>query len=184
MFYNGVMEAIHKLKDVAEHMALEPAEELRRYPSGGGAGTPGKAAPCGLVVEEKPRPGPKNKKQLLEDVGVFHAALPGGKTVPLLKTLLTSACERNCHYCPFRAGRNYKRVTFKPEEMAQTFMDMHRAGLVEGLFLSSGIIRGGQKTQDNLLDTVSHPAREAPVSRAISTLRSCPAPSASRCARR
>lgn len=152
----GDMEAIHKLKDVAVHMDLEPAEELRRHPSGRlKTSTAGKVAPCGLVVEEKPRPGRKSKKQMLEDVGVFHAAMPGGKTIPLLKTLLTSACERNCHYCPFRAGRNYKRVTFKPEEMAHTFMDMHRAGLVEGLFLSSGIIRGGQATQDKLLDTVS-----------------------------
>ena len=142
------MEAIHKLKDVALHMDLEPAEELRRHPAG-------KVAPCGLVVEEKPHPRIKNKRAKLEDLGVFHAALPGGKTVPLLKTLLTSACERNCHYCPFRAGRSYRRVTFKPEEMAQTFMDMHRAGLVEGLFLSSGIIRGGRSTQDKLLDTVS-----------------------------
>jgi predicted DNA-binding helix-hairpin-helix protein len=148
MFYNKGMDAVHKLKEVAEHMDLEPAEELRRHPAG-------KVAPCGLVVEEKPRPGTRSKKQMLEDVGVFHAAMPGGKTIPLLKTLLTSACERNCNYCPFRAGRNYKRVTFKPEEMAQTFMDMHRAGLVEGLFLSSGIIGGGQVTQDKLLDTVS-----------------------------
>jgi predicted DNA-binding helix-hairpin-helix protein len=142
------MDALHKLKDVAEHVDLEPAEELRRHPAG-------KVAPCGLVVEEKPRSRTRSKKQMLEDVGVFHAAMPGRKTIPLLKTLLTSACERNCNYCPFRAGRNYKRVTFKPEEMAQTFMDMHRAGLVEGLFLSSGIIGGGQATQDKLLDTVS-----------------------------
>lgn len=148
MFYNIGMEAIHKLKDMAVHMDLEPAEELRRHPAG-------KIAPCGIVVEEKPRPGRRNKQQQLQDLGVFHAALPGGKTVPLLKTLLTSACERDCHYCPFRAGRSFQRVTFTPDEMAQTFMDMHRAGLVEGLFLSSGIIRGGQATQDRLLDTVS-----------------------------
>ena len=141
------MEAINKLQDMAVHIDLEPAEELRRSPAG-------KVAPCGLVVEEKPAPRRKNKREKLEDLGVFHAALPGGKTVPLLKTLLTSACERNCHYCPFRAGRNYKRVTFKPEEMAQTYMDMHRAGLVEGLFLSSGIIGGGVRTQDKLIDTV------------------------------
>lgn len=142
------MEAMHKLRDMAVHMDLEPAEELRRAPAS-------KVAPCGIVVEEKPPPGRKNRQAKMEDLGVFHAAMPGGKTIPLMKTLLTSACERNCHYCPFRAGRNYKRVTFKPEEMAQTFMDMHRAGLVEGLFLSSGIIQGGQKTQDKLLDTVS-----------------------------
>lgn len=92
----------------------------------------------------------KKKKSL----GVTHAAMPGGKSIPLLKTLLTSACERDCYYCPFRAGRNYRRETFKPEEMANTFMDMHRAGIVEGLFLSSGIIRGGRTTQDKLIDTV------------------------------
>lgn len=142
------MHTIRKFKELAEHMALEPAEELRRAPAG-------KAAPCGMVVEEKPRRRPQSKKAMLEELGVFHAALPGGKTVPLLKTLLTSACERDCHYCPFRAGRAFQRVTFKPEEMAQAFMDMQRAGLVEGLFLSSGIIQGGQKTQDKLLDTVA-----------------------------
>jgi predicted DNA-binding helix-hairpin-helix protein len=70
----------------------------------------------------------------------------------MLKTMLTSACERNCHYCPFRAGRNYRRATFKPEEMAKTFMHMQRAGMVDGLFLSSGIIKGGASTQDKLLD--------------------------------
>jgi predicted DNA-binding helix-hairpin-helix protein len=71
----------------------------------------------------------------------------------LLKTLLTSACERNCYYCPFRAGRNYRRATFSPEEMASTFTTMYRAGLVEGLFLSSGIIGGGISTQDKLIKT-------------------------------
>ncbi|NKQ35353.1 MAG: hypothetical protein HF973_07015 [Chloroflexi bacterium] len=82
-------------------------------------------------------------------IPIFHAKMPGGKTIPLLKTLLTSTCERNCNYCPFRAGRNYRRVTFQPEEMAQGFMDMYRAGLAQGLFLSSGIIKGGAATQDN-----------------------------------
>jgi predicted DNA-binding helix-hairpin-helix protein len=77
----------------------------------------------------------------------------GGKTVPILKTLLTSACERDCNYCPFRAGRNYRRTTFRPEEMAQTVSDMQRAGLINGLFLSSGIIKGGMRTQDKLIET-------------------------------
>jgi predicted DNA-binding helix-hairpin-helix protein len=81
--------------------------------------------------------------------------MPGGKTIPLLKTMLTSACERDCHYCPFRAGRTMRRTTFQPEEMARTASDMHRAGMVDGLFLSSGIIGGGQKTQDRLLETVA-----------------------------
>jgi predicted DNA-binding helix-hairpin-helix protein len=67
--------------------------------------------------------------------------------------MITSACERNCYYCPFRTGRDFRRVTFKPEEMAKSFMDMYRAGMVKGLFLSSGIIGGGVRSQDKLLAT-------------------------------
>ncbi len=88
-------------------------------------------------------------------LGISRVALPNGKTMPLLKTMLTSACERNCNYCPFRAGRSFKRTTFSPDEMAAAFMQMVRAGVVDGLFLSSGIIGGGVRTQDKLLDTVS-----------------------------
>ncbi|HET6446966.1 MAG TPA: radical SAM protein [candidate division Zixibacteria bacterium] len=88
-----------------------------------------------------------------ESLGITQAVMPGGKSITLLKTLLTSACERNCFYCPFRAGQNYRRATFTPDEMASTFMTMYRAGMVEGLFLSSGIIKGGVSTQDRLIDT-------------------------------
>jgi predicted DNA-binding helix-hairpin-helix protein len=88
-----------------------------------------------------------------DSLGITEAVMPGGKRITLLKTMLTSACERNCFYCPFRAGRNYRRATFTPDEMASTFMAMYRAGMVEGLFLSSGIIKGGITTQDKLIAT-------------------------------
>ena len=84
---------------------------------------------------------------------IHMAALPGGKRVPLLKTLLTSACERNCYYCPFRAGRDFRRVTFKPDEMAQVVVNMTQARAIQGAFISSGIAGGGVRTQDKLLDT-------------------------------
>ncbi len=76
-----------------------------------------------------------------------------GKKMKILKTMLTTACERNCHYCPFRAGRHTRRATFQPEELARIYSRVHAAGAVEGLFLSSGIIKGGLATQDRLLDT-------------------------------
>jgi predicted DNA-binding helix-hairpin-helix protein len=82
------------------------------------------------------------------------AAASGGRRVPLLKAMLTTACERNCNYCAFRARRNYRRVTFKPNELAKTFYDAFRAGWVEGLFLSTGVFAGGVHTQDKLLETV------------------------------
>jgi predicted DNA-binding helix-hairpin-helix protein len=97
-----------------------------------------------------PKPLADKKK---ESLGVSYAAMPGGKRISLLKTLLTSACERNCYYCPFRAGRDFRRATFKADEMARTFMDMRRANLVEGFFLSSGIAGGGMRTQDQLIAT-------------------------------
>ena len=73
---------------------------------------------------------------------------------PVLKSMMTTACERNCHYCVFRAGRaKTKRVTFSPDEMAGAFDTLQRANKVDGLFLSSGIIKGSVTTQDKILDT-------------------------------
>ncbi len=73
---------------------------------------------------------------------------------PVLKTMMTTACERNCHYCVFRAGRaKTRRVTFAPDEIAGAFNTLEQAGQVDGLFLSSGIIKGSVTTQDKIIDT-------------------------------
>jgi predicted DNA-binding helix-hairpin-helix protein len=88
-----------------------------------------------------------------EQVFVHPAQLPNGRSIKLLKTLLSSACERDCFYCPFRAGRDFRRATFQPEEFARFFMQLHQSGLAEGIFISSGIAAGGVRTSDKLLDT-------------------------------
>jgi predicted DNA-binding helix-hairpin-helix protein len=148
------MDALIKLEEIAVHMALEPAEETGRVPAAPISQSPNlpisPPLPCGLPSNTAERKAAAKAASL----GVTHVQLPNGRAMPLLKTLLTSACERNCNYCPFRAGRNYRRTTFKPDEMAKAFIDMRRAGAVDGLFLSSGIIGGGVRTQDRLLDTV------------------------------
>lgn len=151
------MEPASKLALVAYHMRLEPAEELRPAPPAAHSPAAVPApAPCGHSPAELRRGLDEAARQASLDpkknsLGVYPAALPGGKRIALLKTLLTSACERNCYYCPFRAGRDFRRATFKPEEMARVFAEMHRAGMAEGLFLSSGIAGGGAKTQDRLI---------------------------------
>ena len=86
-------------------------------------------------------------------IPVAYAAAGGGRTIRLLKAMLTTACERDCLYCSFRAGRDCRRVTFKPDEMAGLYAQAHRAGLVDGLFLSTGILKGGANTQDKLIAT-------------------------------
>jgi predicted DNA-binding helix-hairpin-helix protein len=77
----------------------------------------------------------------------------GKGVVRLLKTVLSSACENNCNYCAFRLGRDGKRNTLQPDEMAKQFMGLWQAGLLDGFFLSSGICGGGVRTQDKILDT-------------------------------
>jgi predicted DNA-binding helix-hairpin-helix protein len=72
----------------------------------------------------------------------------------ILKTMITTACEKDCFYCPFRAGRSkMKRLTFTPDELASGLDTLHRAGEVEGMFLSSGIIKGGVASEDKIIDT-------------------------------
>lgn len=144
------MDTLIKLQEIAVHMALEPDGELRD--SSAGQST---VAPCGQVIgPPAAAQSPNRAAAKAAALGVTHVQLPNGRAMPLLKTMMTTACERNCHYCPFRAGRSQtRRVTFSPDEMARAFMDMRRAGAVDGLFLSSGIIGGGVRSQDKLLDT-------------------------------
>lgn len=140
------MEIVQKLQDIATHMDLEPDGEIQaKLP------LTHQVAACGQLIQKDPPTFSKPDKK--KSIGISHLLMPGGKSLPALKTMLTTACERNCYYCPFRAGRSYRRQTVKPETLAKTFMDMHRAGMVEGLFLSSGIIKGGVTTQDKLIET-------------------------------
>lgn len=87
-------------------------------------------------------------------LGVYEAQMGGGKTLPILKSMLTTACENNCNYCIFRRPRNLQRHSFSPEEMASTYMKIASRGLVQGLMLSSGVVGGGVHTQDRLLKTI------------------------------
>ncbi len=88
------------------------------------------------------------------DACITNVVTPTGKK-PILKAMMTTACERNCYYCPFRAGRSKtQRVTFSPDEMARAFDTLQRAHKVEGIFLSSGIIKGSVTTQDKIIDTI------------------------------
>jgi predicted DNA-binding helix-hairpin-helix protein len=124
------MDDLQRLKLLSDQMELEPAEEH---------------CPAGISTA-KPAP-------LSKDLFVHPAQMPGGRQILLLKTLLTSACERDCFYCPFRAGRDFRRATFKPEEFANLFVGLAHKGAAEGIFLSSGVAGGGVRTQDRLLDT-------------------------------
>ncbi len=142
------MDVIQKLSELSEAMAYEPAEEM-------GVGQ-APACPGFAPLEGSPHGLPSTAACVpskIAGVPIYQAAMPGGKRIALLKTLQTSACEKDCYYCSFRAGRDFRRTTFSPDELARGFMQMVQAGAVSGLFLSSGVAGGGLRTQDRLIAT-------------------------------
>lgn len=86
--------------------------------------------------------------------GVCHSFTPDGRCVSLFKVLLSNQCEKDCLYCPNRAGRDVPRSHFAPEELAELFMDFYRRNYVEGLFLSSGVRHSTGRTMQELLETL------------------------------
>src|SRR3989440_2093763 len=108
--------------------------------------------PAGDQPQQERRHGTYQSRSLAECI--TNVSTPRG-SLPIVKAMLTTACERNCYYCPFRAGRSkMKRLTFSPDELAQGLDTLQQAGKVEGMFLSSGIIKGSVTTQDKIIDTV------------------------------
>ncbi|QBD76290.1 radical SAM protein [Ktedonosporobacter rubrisoli] len=107
--------------------------------------------PAGDQPKQEQQPTAYQSHSLAECI--TNVVTPRG-SLPVLKTMVTTACEKNCYYCPFRAGRSrMKRLTFGPDELARGFDTLQRAGSVGGMFLSSGIIKGGVTTQDKIIST-------------------------------
>lgn len=81
---------------------------------------------------------------------LYPVSLPNGGQSVLLKTLLSNACVNDCAYCPFRTGRDVRRCTLEPEQLVDAFLQYHRAGQVNGLFLSSGVVGNADRTMERL----------------------------------
>lgn len=85
---------------------------------------------------------------------IYPAVMPDGKEILLLKVLMSNACENDCAYCFHRCSMNYRRVSFKPEELANLFITLKERGLVQGLFLSSAVSGSTEQTMKRMLTTV------------------------------
>ena len=73
--------------------------------------------------------------------GICHSFTPDGRCVSLLKILLTNFCLYDCQYCVNRRTSNVPRARFTPEEVVSLTLDFYRRNYIDGLFLSSGVIR-------------------------------------------
>lgn len=83
--------------------------------------------------------------------GICHSYTPDGRCVSLLKVLLTNACLYDCHYCINRRSSNVQRARFSPEEVVSLTLDFYKRNYIEGLFLSSGIIRSADHTMEMVI---------------------------------
>ena len=86
-----------------------------------------------------------------EGMGICHAYTPDGRCVSLLKILLTNFCIYDCAYCINRASSNVERARFSVDEVVELTLNFYRRNYIEGLFLSSGIIRSGDYTMEQLV---------------------------------
>ena len=90
----------------------------------------------------------------LSSVGIAAVRVPGGATTNLRRVMQTNACSLSCGYCPTFCGGKVQRATISPEETARTFMDVHRKGLAQGLFLTSGVPGRPHRATDRMLATL------------------------------
>ncbi|RAH97024.1 putative DNA modification/repair radical SAM protein [Acuticoccus sediminis] len=86
-----------------------------------------------------------------EGSGICHAYAPDGRCISLLKLLLTNACIYDCAYCINRVSSRIEREAFTPEEVVDLTLAFYRRNYIEGLFLSSGIIRSADHTMEQLV---------------------------------
>src|SRR3954452_7970628 len=84
-------------------------------------------------------------------MGICHSYAPDGRCISLLKVLLTNACNYDCLYCVNRASSDVPRARFTIDEVVRLTLDFYRRNYIEGLFLSSGIIRNPDYTMEQVV---------------------------------
>jgi putative DNA modification/repair radical SAM protein len=86
-----------------------------------------------------------------EGSGICHAYAPDGRCISLLKILLTNFCIYDCAYCINRSSSNVERARFTPEEVVWLTLEFYRRNYIEGLFLSSGIVKSSDHTMEQMV---------------------------------
>jgi putative DNA modification/repair radical SAM protein len=87
-----------------------------------------------------------------EGMGICHAYAPDGRCISLLKILLTNFCIYDCSYCINRSSSNTRRARFSIEEVVRLTMEFYKRNYIEGLFLSSGVIRSPDETMSEIVE--------------------------------
>lgn len=86
--------------------------------------------------------------------GICHSFAADGRCISLLKVLMTNVCAYDCKYCVNRCSNDLRRVTFTPRELADLTINFYRRNYVEGLFLSSGVLKDPDYTCEQMIETL------------------------------
>lgn len=89
-----------------------------------------------------------------EGSGICHAYAPDGRCISLLKILMTNFCIYDCSYCVNRVSSNVPRARFSVDEVVRLTIEFYRRNYIEGLFLSSGVIRSPDATMEDMVRIV------------------------------
>ena len=83
--------------------------------------------------------------------GCCHTFSADGRCVTLLKVLMTNRCVYDCKYCVNRCSNDVRRTAFTPRELAELTIGFYRRNYIEGLFLSSGVLRNPDYTMERMI---------------------------------
>ena len=92
--------------------------------------------------------------------GICHSFTADGRCVSLLKLLLSNTCVYDCQYCVNRRSNDVPRTTFTPKEVAELTMQFYRRNYIEGLFLSSAVVKNPDYTMELLIETLRYVREE------------------------
>ena len=99
----------------------------------------------------------KNKKGGIGNAslgGICHSFTPDGRCISLLKVLMSNVCIYDCSYCVSRSSNDCPRATFTPDEICDITINFYKRNYIEGLFLSSSIVKNANFTMEKLYETV------------------------------
>ena len=86
--------------------------------------------------------------------GICHSFAADGRCISLLKVLMSNACIYDCQYCSNRRSNDVPRATFTADELADLTINFYKRNYIEGLFLSSGVIKNPDYTMEQMIRTV------------------------------
>ena len=87
--------------------------------------------------------------------GICHSFSADGRCIALLKVLMSNACVYDCSYCVNRKSNDVRRATFEPRELAELMIQFYRRNYIEGLFLSSAVVRNPDYTCEQMIEVLS-----------------------------